>query len=405
MTSYQTPGVYVEEIPSGTRPIAAVGTSTAAFLGAATHKDAPSHRPVAVNNWSQFLERFVDEEKDSTPLINAVYGFFQNGGSRCFIVNVGIGGSIVGGGSQRQGVDCLEEVDEVAIVAAPGFADPASYEALLGHCEKMQDRFAILDSRERVDSVESLTKVAQKSAGGEESDGKTGAKALRPRNSDGGYGAFYFPWVLVSDALNRAKTAVVPPSGHIAGVYSRTDSARGVHKAPANEPLRGVLGLSYQVTRAEQGILNPAGINCIRYFSGSGIRVWGARTLAPGSSEWRYVNVRRLVNMIKESIVEGTGWAVFEPNDRTLWKSVERDIRAFLRLLWQDGALMGATPEQAFFVKCDAETNPPEVVDAGRLVTVIGIAPVKPAEFIVFRIGQWAGGVETAGEGQQTAGA
>lgn len=405
MTVYQTPGVYVEEIPSGTRPIAAVGTSTAAFLGVATRKEAPKHRPTAVNNWSQFVEHFVDRTRESTPLINAVHGFFSNGGSRCFVVNVGDAGSIVGGGAERQGVDCLEVVDEIAVVAAPGFTDPASYEALLGHCEKMEDRVAILDSPEKVESIEALTKVAQKSGAGTDGEGKSGAKALRPRNSDGGYGAFYFPWIFVNDALQPAKTALVPPSGHIAGVFSRTDSSRGVHKAPANEPLRGALGLSYQMTRAEQGVLNPAGVNCIRYFSSGGIRVWGARTLAPQSSEWRYLNVRRLVNMIKESIVEGTGWAVFEPNDRILWKSVERDIRAFLRLLWQDGALMGATPEQAFFVKCDAETNPPEVIDAGRLVTVIGIAPVKPAEFIVFRIGQWAGGAETAGEGQETAGA
>jgi phage tail sheath protein FI len=179
----------------------------------------------------------------------------------------------------------------------------------------------------------------------------------------------------------------------MAGVWARTDAARGVHKAPANEIVRGALGLTYYLSKAEQELLNPAGVNCIRFFR-DGIRVWGARTLAASSSEWRYLNVRRLVNVIKESIIENTRWIVFEPNDYTLWKSIRRDIGAFLTLLWRDGALMGRTPEEAFFVKCDEETNPPEVIDAGRVVTLIGIAPVKPAEFIVFRISQFTGGAE-----------
>jgi phage tail sheath protein FI len=222
---------------------------------------------------------------------------------------------------------------------------------------------------------------------------------MRPRNSDGGFGAFYFPWLNARDPLAKGAIAPTPPSGHVAGIYARTDAVRGVYKAPANEPVRGALGLSYRVTREEQGELNRMGVNCIRFFPDAGIRVWGARTLAEEASEWRYVNVRRLFNMIEESIAEGTRWTVFEPNDVTLWQSVTRDVSAFLTLLWRDGALMGASPGQAFFVKCDAETNPPEVVDAGRLVVEIGIAPVKPAEFIIFRIGQWAGGtqVETAG--------
>jgi phage tail sheath protein FI len=155
------------------------------------------------------------------------------------------------------------------------------------------------------------------------------------------------------------------------------------------------LNLSYLLTRDEQGELNQAGVNCIRFFSREGIRVWGARTLAASASEWRYLNVRRLFNMIEESIRDNTRWIVFEPNDRTLWKSIRRDVSAFLTRLWRDGALMGRTPEEAFFVKCDEETNPPDVIDAGMVVTLIGIAPVKPAEFIVFRLSQYAGGAQS----------
>jgi phage tail sheath protein FI len=180
----------------------------------------------------------------------------------------------------------------------------------------------------------------------------------------------------------------------MAGIWARSDSTRGVHKAPANEPVRGALNVTYRVTDAEQGDLNSNGVNCIRFFPQEGILVWGARTVAEGSSEWRYLNVRRLFNMIEESIADSTRWVVFEPNDMGLWKSIRRDITAFLTLVWRDGALMGASPDQAFFVKCDAETNPTEVIDAGQVVTLIGIAPVKPAEFIVFRIGQQASGTK-----------
>jgi phage tail sheath protein FI len=165
-----------------------------------------------------------------------------------------------------------------------------------------------------------------------------------------------------------------------------------VHKAPANEPIRGAVDVSYRVTDAEQSALNPAGVNCIRYFPTEGILLWGARTVAEAANEYRYLNVRRLFNMIEKSISRSTHWVVFEPNDMGLWKAIRRDVRAFLTLVWRDGALMGTSPEEAFFVKCDAETNPPEVVDAGMVITLIGIAPVKPAEFIIFRIGQHASG-------------
>jgi uncharacterized protein len=165
-----------------------------------------------------------------------------------------------------------------------------------------------------------------------------------------------------------------------------------VHKAPANEPIRGALNLTYRLTPAEQGELNLAGVNCFRFFEREGIRVWGARTLADSSSEWRYLNVRRLFNYVETSILRGTNWVVFEPNDHKLWDSVRRTITMFLRRVWRDGALFGRTPAEAFYVKCDEETNPPEVIEAGQVVCEIGIAPVKPAEFVIFRLSQFTGG-------------
>ncbi len=213
--------------------------------------------------------------------------------------------------------------------------------------------------------------------------------ALGPPQSPGGYAAAYAPWIVVLDPVSNTRVTQ-PPSGHIAGVWARVDGLRGVHKAPANEPIAGALDLTRRISRGEQEVLNPAGINCIRYFAGEGIRVWGARTRAPQASEYRYIPVRRLTNMIKESIEEGTRWAVFEPNKNELWGSLRRDITDFLTNVWRDGGLFGTSPDQAFFVKCDEETNPPSVRDAGRLVTIIGIAPVKPAEFIVFKLMQSA---------------
>jgi phage tail sheath protein FI len=186
-------------------------------------------------------------------------------------------------------------------------------------------------------------------------------------------------------------TIMIPPSGYMAGIYARSDSERGVHKAPANEVIRGVIGVETQITKGEQDILNPIGVNCIRAFPGRGIRVWGARTLSSDAS-WRYINVRRLFSFVEESIQMGTQWIVFEPNDPALWARIRRDVSAFLEMVWRTGALFGATPEQAFYVKCDEENNPPAARDLGQVVIEIGMAPVKPAEFVIFRISQWAAG-------------
>ncbi|MGW5361045.1 phage tail sheath family protein [Actinopolymorpha pittospori] len=410
MPFYAAPGVYVQEVPRGVRPIGTVGTSTAAFVGLAQNRNAGRGRAVPVNNWTEFASTFLDLEDDapSTPLVRAVYGFFANGGGRCYIVNLGEGEPIAGGARGRTGLQLLEPIDEIAIVAAPGYTDALSYESLLSHCERLGDRVAILDAPARVNNVERLTRVIGSDApspsgtgkpdehattakpptnpGGPDDPDEDDTSALRPRESD--HGTLYFPWLLAYDPVTGTTTPTAP-SGHVAGVWARTDAQRGVHKAPANEPLAGgVVDLTYQVTRQEQELLNPRGVNCIRGFADAGIRIWGARTLSAEASEWRYLNVRRTCNMLKESIEEGTRWIVFEPNDHSLWTSIRCEINAFLTRVWRDGALFGRTPNEAFFVKCDEETNPPEVRDAGQVVALIGVAPVKPAEFVVFKLSQ-----------------
>jgi phage tail sheath protein FI len=386
-TSYLSPGVYVEEVDRGTKPLEMVGTSTAAFLGEAT--TGPVNEPVLCSNWSQFTKHFGDFQ-NSEYLAHAVYGFFNNGGSRAYVLNVGNWDEVSKGegkegkakpaskaalyiGSDngpgtRTGLKALEDIDDINIVAAPGQTDPVIQDAVLSHCENMRYRFALLDSPEVIE--------------------KGGVDKL-PKPRDSKYGGYYFPWVEVYDPFKG--NIFQPPSGYMAGVYARTDAERGVHKAPANEIVRGAIGLKYTITRGEQDLLNPKGINCIRSFPNRGIRVWGARTISSDAS-WRYVNVRRLFNMVEQSIELGTQWVVFEPNDQRLWKRVTRDISAFLLRLWRQGALFGKTPEEAFFVKCDEETNPPEVIDAGQMICEIGMCPVKPAEFVIFRIGQMPAG-------------
>ena len=189
----------------------------------------------------------------------------------------------------------------------------------------------------------------------------------------------------------------MPPSGYMAGIWARNDDTRGVHKAPANEIVRGAVSLETQITRKEHDLLNPVGINCIRAFPARGIRVWGARTLSSDPA-WRYLNIRRLFNYLEESILENTDWVVFEPNDRALWARLRRTISAFLVNEWRKGALFGLTPDEAFYVKCDDETNPTEGIDVGEVVCEIGVAPVKPAEFVIFRLSQFSGGTSLVSE-------
>ena len=406
MPTYLTPGVYVEEVPSGVRPIQARSTSTAVFIGHGGKADAPTGVPTAVTNWSAYVNTFMGDGP-MTPLSHAVSGFFLNTQGRCYILDVGPEGTLTGT-PQRPGLSVLEEIEEIAIVCAPGYTGPANWQVLVDHCETMRDRLCILDPPD-VEDIMALTRVASVAApeepgapageGAPESERR--ARRTGPETAGtppSAFAAAYYPNLVVRD-LVTGETVLAPPSGHIAGIWAHTDATRGVHKAPANVPIRGVLGVQRRVTAAEQGELNSAGVNVIRMFDRAGIRPWGARTRATETEpQWRYLNVRRLFSMVEESIALGTNWIVFEPNDDGLWRLIRRDLSAFLTGLWRDGALMGRTPEEAFFVKCDEETNPPDVVDAGQVRVVVGMAPVKPAEFIVFQVSQFSGGTITEEE-------
>lgn len=290
-------------------------------------------------------------------------------------------GEFRGDVAARTGVEGLEVLDDARIICVPDLMTTMPGEkldlkmvkavqtALVGHCERLGDRMAILDTPPNLNPQE--------------------VKAWRQdiTGFDSAYAVMYYPWIEVMD-LSTDRSIDMPPSGFMAGVWARTDNARGVHKAPANEVVMGTTGLAYSVTKGEQDILNPIGVNCIRSFAGMGIRVWGARTLS-SNALWRYVSVRRLFNMIETTIENSTQWTVFEPNDPRLWGKIRRDVGSFLTTQWNAGALYGASPSQAFYVKCDEQTNPAESRELGRVVVEVGIAPVKPAEFVIFRISQW----------------
>lgn len=289
----------------------------------------------------------------------------------------------IGDVAERTGVEGLQIAEDVTMVCCPdlmalykhGGMDRDAVKSvqtqMIAHCEQMGDRMAILDPLPDLSPQDVLKWRRQET------------------NYDSKFAALYYPWIKVPGP--DGKPMEVPPCGHMAGIYARNDITRGVHKAPANEVVTGALEAVTQVTKGEQDLLNPAGVNCIRSFPGRGLRVWGARTLSSDPA-WRYVNVRRLFNMIEKSIENGTQWVVFEPNDMGLWERVRRDITAFLTVCWRQGMLFGASPSQAFYVKCDEETNPQETRDLGQLIVEIGVAPVKPAEFVIFRFSQWASG-------------
>ena len=507
MPTYLTPGVYVEEVSSGSKPIEGVATAVAAFVGLLP--GGPINKPMRISNWTQFSNIYTDpQHPENGPFMegsytaHAVYGYFQNGGSIAWIIRVGSErgtpaaqaalpaatdkdvealrvvalsgagdavkvdiseeppqegkdssdqtykvvvtsgteseeydgvsmkkgrnfvatkinaasklikieetgaalpdvrvaagsyalsvpsvaiekvkpGDFEGDVAKRRGMGSVSALDEVTMLVMPDIVglngDGAEMRDLQGkmiaHAELMGDRMAILDTP----------------------DGLIAQDVLEWRMNTAGYdskmAALYWPWIEVMDPLT-GRPMRVPPSGHVAGVWARTDEERGVHKAPANEVVRGANGLAFQITHAEQGELNRNGINCIRAFPGRGIRIWGARTLS-SDPEWRYVNVRRLFNFIAESIMLGTQWSVFEPNDQRLWGQLATNVGSFLSRVHRAGALSGASPTEAYFVKCDAETNPPEIVEAGQVVCEVGIAPVKPAEFVIFRLSQFTGG-------------
>jgi uncharacterized protein len=401
--NYLSPGVYVEEVPSSIRPIAGVSTSTAAFVsvipdivqllakGDSTATKlvdfaitAPAKLPRLVTSWSEFAVAFgsltgatataastatgAAQNANQHALALAVYGFFNNGGSRAYVVRAATAAEL------PAALAALEPIDEISLVVAPGLVDNVVRTAVITHCAKTGDRFAILDAPDGT------------------KDPATLAPPLRSTMA-----AVYTPWIRAFDpAAALADPAggglvAQAPSGHVAGIYARVDDSRGVHKAPANEAILGALDVTVPISQADQNSLNPGGINCIRKLNGS-VLVWGARTLGgDANADLKYVPVRRTLLFVEKSIRQGTQWVVFEPNTPALWQKITRNVGAFLTQLWRSGALFGNTAREAFYVRCDAETNPAAQRDLGQVVTEIGVAIARPAEFVVFRISQWSG--------------
>lgn len=273
------------------------------------------------------------------------------------------------GAGKRTGIQSFVDNDMVSIIAVPGVTDPNVQLNLVAHCENLASRFAVLDMPVDARKIDDIVAHRQ--------------------FFDSDYAGLYHPWLTVFDPLDKRNIAI-PPSGSVMGIYARSDNERGVHKAPANEVVRACVGLDCNFNKGEQDILNPKGVNLIRAFPGMGIRVWGART-ASSDTTWKYINVRRLFIFIEESIKANTNWAVFEPNDETLWVRVKRTIEVFLTNLWRNGSLAGTSVDEAFFVNVGRTTMSQDDIDNGRLICVIGVAPVKPAEFVIFRITQKTG--------------
>jgi hypothetical protein len=388
MTEFRTPGVYVEETSFRARSIEGVPTSTTAFVGPTRTGPAGTASDVLTSVGD--FERQYGSGGDlvfagnlRTPdfMWHAARAFFANGGRRLHVVRVQHADEgVPEAADYASALQALESLPEVAIVAAPGSTyRPAQvaerddrarihgiHACLLAHADRMRYRVALLDSA-----------VGQTPA--DVRDIRAGLESSRA--------ALYYPWVRVADPASSGEV-LLPPSPFVAGICARVDLERGVHKAPANETVTLAVGLERDLTRVEQDILNPLGINCLRRLEGRGVLVWGARTLT-ADSEWKYVNVRRLLAFLEHSIDKGTQWVVFEPNDQTLWTSVRRLVEDFLLQQWTAGALVGSTADEAFFVRCDRTTMTQNDLDDGRLVCLIGVAPARPAEFVIFRIGRW----------------
>ncbi|GHC44331.1 phage tail sheath family protein [Streptomyces cinnamoneus] len=444
MTTAKAPGVYVTERPSGVRTITGVSTSVPAFVGYTKKLNAIGEQtllpftdeerraPQRMDSWKEFTERYnitavadelakqkkalsqagAEEDKKKARrgiriaercmvLAEAVYGFFANGGSTCYVVGftdpakkvvaAGVGGLEGSADRPLKGLAGLQTVPEVSMVAVPGLWDmttdvseeetlpppvDADGKTLIGkavaHCVTMRNRVGIFEPP----------------PGKKPTDVETFLKDQPAQGSDAAFTTYYYPWIRVPgvDGVDRT----VPPSGHVAGVWARTDTERGVFKAPANQNLRGVLDMPVLLTDLAQGRLNEMGVNCLRVFPGQGLLVWGARTRSK-DRDWVYLNVRRLVCFLAESIRLSSTWAVFEPNDDRLWASLRHSVTSFLTDQWRQGALLGRTPEEAFFVVCDRTNNISSTIDLGKVICDIGVAPVRPAEFVHFQITQIAG--------------
>jgi phage tail sheath protein FI len=360
------------------------GGTTERFDNLSLDPNAANYAPRVVNLQSR-LVRLTDLSSPSAPPFNLPrVDWSESTGDPRLLTGGSEGsrppaaGAFLGrdlGPGQRSGIAALADVDAVSMMAVPGIADPSVHAALLGQCEERKDRFAVLDPLQ----------------GSVIGSGGPDDVVLQRNRHDSLYGAIYYPWLRVRDPLDAESTEglLVPPSGHVLGIYARTDTERGVHKAPANEVIRGITGLEVKLSDREQAVLNPANINVIRDFTDSrrGLRVWGARCITSNGA-WRYVPVRRLFIFLEESLYVGLQFVVFEPNAEPLWARVRRTVAGFLRRVWLDGALEGATEEEAFFVTCDRSTMTDDDIANGRLIVVVGAAPVRPAEFVIIRITQ-----------------
>jgi uncharacterized protein len=541
---YFAPGVYIEEIDRGSRPIEGVPTNIAGFVGFTEdiRNGAEIFKPQLVTTWSQYQQYFARPNSDGFTDFNAylpfaVYGFFLNGGGRCWITSIGkslpgtpptpaqtgveiltrsrlraalrlnarpertaegstitveiqdsgprnpaeenapppaegeffrlvvkrgnetleqydnltmnpqvdqqvatyvltalqpstwliiedisevgrplarrpangeytvtvpilssrpelLANDIQGSQNDRTGVRGIFEIDEINMLACPDIM--RAYEERLIDLDQvhgiMELMISMCEGSLSGDTPNPPNRMVVLDTPPDRVKPQDVASWLSEFNRRSMFGALYYPWIKVPNPRNAGKPILVPPCGHVMGVWSRTDETRGVYKAPANEVPRGVIGLAYETNFREQELLNPLGINCIRTFPNRGIRIWGARTLVePDKTEWRYISVRRLISYIEKSIELGTQWVIFEPNDEDLWARVKRTVSNFLERIWREGALFGSSPEQAFYVKCDAELNTPETMILGRLYVEVGICPVRPAEFLIFRISQWTG--------------
>lgn len=377
-SNYQTPGVYKRE--SVLASAAQLQTGVPGFVGLIKKGEFAEQlsAPVSLSRKCEFDALFDDHLVVGSYLNEAVNGFFLNGGTRCYVVCAAVDDNAETASKEKAfdaALQTLSPVNDLDLIAIPDAMtlDVDSVKRvqsnLLRHCEINGNRLAILDALPDA----TVSAVIQ-----QRNDIVAGLS--EPVN-----GALYYPWLKISNGQ------LVPPSGHIAGVFSRSDSRVGVFKAPANEEVLGVLDLgvrnepSLTVDNRIQDELNPQGVNCLRAFPGRGIRVWGARTLSR-ELDWRYVNVRRLVLTINRWIEMNMAWASFESNTPQLWVRIKRELNGYLAELWQAGGLAGSKAEEAFFVKCDAETNPPEIREAGQAVTLIGLAPGRPAEFLIVRI-------------------
>ena len=381
--TYNSPGVYRQEIFLKPPPI--LQTGVPGFVGFATPLSGGNiqlNQPVALSRKEDFSTWF--SSGSGSFLADVTAGFFDNGGARCYVVAADASTNPVQG--LVNAIATLAPLEDMDLLAVPDVSTLVTFDQkldkqsiarvqaeMLAHCAEQGNRFAILDSLPGASVDDVMDQCKQLVVGQQE-----------PLN-----GALYYPWLVTFNNMNP-----VPPCGHVAGIYGRSDANTGVFKAPANEEIFGVLDLETQIDNSIQDKLNPARVNCLRAFPGRGIRVWGARTIGsvPPDLDWLYVNVRRLFLTLRRWIDLNMGWATFEPNDSRLWVRISRELTTFLSRLQRDGALQGATPAQAFFVKCDAENNPPEVRDLGQVVIEIGLAPLAPAEFIVVRIVRLAGG-------------